>query len=717
MSSVKQVKFEKSSKSDESGSKVGSADSCNDGDHSNKTKKKEYRKRMKGLLSNVRKQMEFYFGDANINKDRFMKQHVDSSPDGYLPISLFLSFHKIQSLTDSSEIVARALSKSDLLAVSEDKTKVRRTRPVHYMTQEEVDAKTVYVEGLPKHADHDWISNHFSVCGRVAYVSLPRYRQTGDIKGFAFVEFFTPEEATKAVETLNKVPEEVEEEEKVSQSIKTLKNLKYWRNRALKEGIDPDKEVKEEPPAETVEEKSQKKSKKQKKRKRRTSEVTALEGGQAAKKAKTDDAETEAKTQQESSISKAKDSNSNISKENTAAFSEAQVKKTNSHKGGESKVTAEEGGEQKSLKRKCKSESVETNQLSEETAAPIPKVSKPTDEVAANTVSPVVHTVTDTADSTSGRVHRGVDVDPTKEAIKQEEETASKAVKREADTSCKDEDPKKKKQKSKQTTPGKKSADQKESKESVETKKRKRKSVDKGEGVEEKRRRKETTDLRAASEGESDKKKKRKRRKKGKKEPFKLRVMSKKEWTELKREYLGHQRASMASLKQQLKVRQTQISSSAAAETSEPAQAHGQQTGGKEAKGPVIRSAPEFIPDVIVQIKSDVGMYYKQLKEQIEPGINIAYVDVKDNQLSGHVRCKDVDSARRLAAVSIPHCTLTLVQGDAEKAYWDKMVQDRESKLNNTKRRKKRGASKLLDRAQNATMESMQKNHILFDET
>nr|KAG5707754.1 hypothetical protein BaRGS_003329 [Batillaria attramentaria] len=193
---------------------------------------------MKGLLSAVKKQMEFYFGDANINKDRFMKQFVDSSPDGYLPISLFLTFHKIQKLTDSQDVIARALQKSDLLKVSEDRTKVCRTRPVHYMTQEEVDARTVYVEGLPKHADHDWVSSQFASCGRVAYVSLPRYRQTGDIKGFAFVEFETPEEAAKAVEMMNKVPEDVEEGEKLSQSVKTLKNLKYWRNRALKEGID-----------------------------------------------------------------------------------------------------------------------------------------------------------------------------------------------------------------------------------------------------------------------------------------------------------------------------------------------------------------------------------------------------------------------------------------------------------------------------------------------
>lgn len=32
------------------------------------------------------------------------------------------------------------------------------------------------------------------------YVSLPRYKSSNDIKGFAFVEFETPEEAANAIE-------------------------------------------------------------------------------------------------------------------------------------------------------------------------------------------------------------------------------------------------------------------------------------------------------------------------------------------------------------------------------------------------------------------------------------------------------------------------------------------------------------------------------------
>lgn len=43
----------------------------------------------------------------------------------------------------------------------------------------------------------------FGKCGNVVYVSIPRYKSTGDPKGFAFVEFETKEQAEKAIEVSN----------------------------------------------------------------------------------------------------------------------------------------------------------------------------------------------------------------------------------------------------------------------------------------------------------------------------------------------------------------------------------------------------------------------------------------------------------------------------------------------------------------------------------
>ena len=53
---------------------------------------------------------------------------------------------------------------------------------------------------MPKDVTHSWIERVFTKCGNVVYISIPRYKSSGDSKGFAFVEFETVEQAQKAIE-------------------------------------------------------------------------------------------------------------------------------------------------------------------------------------------------------------------------------------------------------------------------------------------------------------------------------------------------------------------------------------------------------------------------------------------------------------------------------------------------------------------------------------
>ncbi|XP_071374962.1 la-related protein 7 isoform X2 [Centroberyx affinis] len=113
----------------------------------------------------------------------------------------------MKKLTTDTKLIARALKNSSIVEVNLEGNKVRRQLPIGQVPKD-VDSRTVYVELLPKDVTHGWIERVFTKCGNVVYISVPRYKSTGDSKGFAFVEFETEEHAQKAIEMLNNPPED-----------------------------------------------------------------------------------------------------------------------------------------------------------------------------------------------------------------------------------------------------------------------------------------------------------------------------------------------------------------------------------------------------------------------------------------------------------------------------------------------------------------------------
>lgn len=48
----------------------------------NKELEKKKRSRVKQLLGDVKKQVEFWFGDVNLHKDRYLRKLIDEADDG-----------------------------------------------------------------------------------------------------------------------------------------------------------------------------------------------------------------------------------------------------------------------------------------------------------------------------------------------------------------------------------------------------------------------------------------------------------------------------------------------------------------------------------------------------------------------------------------------------------------------------------------------------------
>eukprot|EP01124_Arcella_intermedia_P021206 TRINITY_DN2924_c0_g1_i2.p1 TRINITY_DN2924_c0_g1~~TRINITY_DN2924_c0_g1_i2.p1 ORF type:complete len:505 (-),score=157.84 TRINITY_DN2924_c0_g1_i2:80-1546(-) len=154
------------------------------------------------------KQLEFYFGDANLNHSHFMTKHMKSGK-GYITISVIQTFNRVSGR--SVQDIQEAVKISSTLELSPDMLKVKRKTPFKPLPRGEIDRRTIYVDQLPRNVEHEPLKEAFAKYGQVDYVSLPRkkiLKGTEEVmitKGFAFVEFSSASEATAALEMDGKV--------------------------------------------------------------------------------------------------------------------------------------------------------------------------------------------------------------------------------------------------------------------------------------------------------------------------------------------------------------------------------------------------------------------------------------------------------------------------------------------------------------------------------
>ncbi|CAE7544133.1 LARP7 [Symbiodinium necroappetens] len=140
-------------------------------------------------VEKVRRQMDFYFSDSNLRRDRFLKQTLEND-DGYLDLKLLLTFNRIKALgvSDIDQLVDAARS-SQLLELNADCTKVRRDYIKFPPNTHDPVCRTLYAEGLPITFGIRDIEKIFSRHGEVKLVQIPHHRETGEPRGFCLIEF------------------------------------------------------------------------------------------------------------------------------------------------------------------------------------------------------------------------------------------------------------------------------------------------------------------------------------------------------------------------------------------------------------------------------------------------------------------------------------------------------------------------------------------------
>merc|ERR1712227_45088 len=180
------------------------------------------------LCEKITQQVEFYFSDANITKDKFLLKHVKRNKEGFVSLKLISSFKRVKHLTKDWRQVAFAIKKcSQKLEVNDLETKVRRTDELPAY-DETTPSRTVVVLNLPMDRPTiEGVSEIFSCFGDIVLVRIlrPGNPIPTDIKPYvakhpemttnvcALVEYERTEYAQKAREDLNNAEENKETNE------------------------------------------------------------------------------------------------------------------------------------------------------------------------------------------------------------------------------------------------------------------------------------------------------------------------------------------------------------------------------------------------------------------------------------------------------------------------------------------------------------------------
>lgn len=175
------------------------------------------------LCEKITQQVEFYFSDANITKDKFLLKHVKRNKEGFVSLKLISSFKRVKHLTKDWRQVAFAIKKcSDRLEVNDLETKVRRLEDLPAY-DETTPSRTVVVLNLPmERPTIEGVAEIFTICGEIVLVRIlrPGNPIPADIKQYvakhpemttkvcALVEFERTEFAQKAVHELHDTEDE-----------------------------------------------------------------------------------------------------------------------------------------------------------------------------------------------------------------------------------------------------------------------------------------------------------------------------------------------------------------------------------------------------------------------------------------------------------------------------------------------------------------------------
>lgn len=157
------------------------------------------------LERDIIRQIEYYFSESNMRRDKFLNQKAAENEEKWIDISVLLTFNRLKAITEDVKVITDALEKSThgTVQISEDRLKLRRhpENPFPEFNEtrrKETQARTAYAKGFPLDSDLttliDFFHDNFE---GVEQVSMRKYFEPKSknylFKGSVFITFKTRE--------------------------------------------------------------------------------------------------------------------------------------------------------------------------------------------------------------------------------------------------------------------------------------------------------------------------------------------------------------------------------------------------------------------------------------------------------------------------------------------------------------------------------------------
>lgn len=156
-----------------------------------------------GLSEKIKQQLDYYFSDVNIIKDKFLLGEIQKD-DGWVKLSVLLTFSRLQQLTKDENRIVEALQKcqSDVIELDDSKRQIRRKNklPDAEEYKKELDSRTLHISGFPTDYTFDFLRTFCSQFGEVESVAMRRHFKTRFFKGCIHVVYKRVEDAKKVLE-------------------------------------------------------------------------------------------------------------------------------------------------------------------------------------------------------------------------------------------------------------------------------------------------------------------------------------------------------------------------------------------------------------------------------------------------------------------------------------------------------------------------------------